>query len=235
MLAPFLWTCTVSGAALFFLIVNVLIVLSSALLWVLMRRGFRTQPVFDHIRPISRSDIVMTCGAVLMNAIVSLGGWWIWRQGGLSLAAFSWGRLLYDFIAMLMLMDVGMYVSHRLAHIPIVYDMVHRRHHEHTETNALSLFVLSPLEVLGFGSLLVGVTAVVGPSEAGLSTYLAMNLLVGTIGHAGVEPVPRRWMAHFPIDLFGTSTFHARHHADRDHNFGFYTTIWDRLCRTLGN
>ncbi|MEZ6051538.1 MAG: sterol desaturase family protein [Planctomycetaceae bacterium] len=235
MLAPWLWQCSFPDAAWFFLIINGLIVLLSVILWILVRKVFSSQPVFDHVRPINLSDVVMTCGAVVMNAIVSLGGWWGWKAGYFSLAALSWERVLFDFVAMLVLMDVGMYVTHRLAHIPVIYDIVHRRHHDHTETNALSLFVLSPLEVLGFGTLLVGVTALVGPCEAGLSAYLAMNLIVGTIGHAGVEPLPRRWLMRLPLGLLGTSTFHARHHADRNHNFGFYTTIWDRLCRTLGD
>jgi sterol desaturase/sphingolipid hydroxylase (fatty acid hydroxylase superfamily) len=31
----------------------------------------------------------------------------------------------------------------------------------------------------------------------------------------------------------GTSTFHARHHQEPTSNFGFYTSIWDELFRSL--
>jgi len=30
-----------------------------------------------------------------------------------------------------------------------------------------------------------------------------------------------------------TTTFHARHHLDTAHHFGFYTVVWDRLFGTL--
>ena len=35
------------------------------------------------------------------------------------------------------------------------------------------------------------------------------------------------------VHYISTSTFHAEHHQDADHNFGFYTLIWDRLFVTL--
>jgi sterol desaturase/sphingolipid hydroxylase (fatty acid hydroxylase superfamily) len=39
----------------------------------------------------------------------------------------------------------------------------------------------------------------------------------------------RQWF----INYVSTSTFHAEHHLDKDHNYGFYTLIWDRLFRTI--
>lgn len=233
MLAPRLWEYSPGQAAAFFLLLNVAIVLASAMLWSLIRVTFPFRPIFEATKPITSSDVLMVVGAVVMNVVVSMVGWGLWKRGHLHLADFSASRAIVDVLALLLLMDLGMYVTHRLAHLPAIYEVIHRRHHEHVETNALSLFVLSPLEVLGFGSLLVGVIALVGPTEAGLTFYLAMNLIVGTIGHASVEPLPHSWIQKLPTGLLGTSTFHARHHTDRNANFGFYTTIWDRVCRTL--
>ena len=55
----------------------------------------------------------------------------------------------------------------------------------------------------------------------------------GTLGHSGVEPFPRSWPRIPLLRLLGTSTFHAEHHEEPAHNFGFYTLIWDQLFGTL--
>jgi Delta7-sterol 5-desaturase len=60
-----------------------------------------------------------------------------------------------------------------------------------------------------------------------------LNVLFGLVGHLGVEPFPKAWVRLPLIRLISTSTFHAEHHGDRHHNFGFYTLIWDRLFGTI--
>lgn len=42
-----------------------------------------------------------------------------------------------------------------------------------------------------------------------------------------------RWGRWWGLRHVGTSTFHAGHHQDAGHNFGFYTLVWDRLFGTL--
>ena len=126
-----------------------------------------------------------------------------------------------------------MYSLHWLVHARWIYPLVHRTHHTHESTNPLSLFVLNPFEVLGFGGLLVGALMIFPLSATAVGGYLTLNLVFGTVGHAGVEPLPDRWMRHPALRFLGTSTFHAQHHADPRHNFGFYTVIWDRLFGTI--
>ena len=70
-------------------------------------------------------------------------------------------------------------------------------------------------------------------SPVALVSYLTLNVVFGTLGHCGVEPFPQV-MSRIPLlRLIGTSTFHAEHHEDHRHNFGFYTLIWDQLFGTL--
>ena len=79
------------------------------------------------------------------------------------------------------------------------------------------------VDILGWG--LVG--------TRGLVIYLNLNLLFGTLGHCGVEPLPRALLRVPVLNLLGTSTFHAEHHENKKYNFGFYTLIWDSLLGTL--
>jgi sterol desaturase/sphingolipid hydroxylase (fatty acid hydroxylase superfamily) len=93
--------------------------------------------------------------------------------------------------------------------------------------------VLHPLETLGFGSLWLLVLLAWHWSWLGMCIYFTLNLGAGTLGHLGVEPLPRWWSQVPVLRELGTSTFHAQHHQDPGHNFGFYTLIWDRLFGTL--
>jgi sterol desaturase/sphingolipid hydroxylase (fatty acid hydroxylase superfamily) len=134
---------------------------------------------------------------------------------------------------MLLAMDCGMYCTHRLAHLPPLYRLFHTFHHRHETTYPLSLFVLHPLEVLGFGLLMLVFLLVYPMSGPGLVAYLVLNVLWGTLGHSGVEPFPSATQKSPGLSLLGTSTFHAEHHEAPGFNYGFYTLIWDRLFGTL--
>ena len=73
-----------------------------------------------------------------------------------------------------------------------------------------------------------------GNPEPTILIYLGLNLAFGTLGHVGVEPYPAAWFRWPVLRDLGSSTFHAGHHQDLAVNFGFYTTLWDRLFGTLG-
>ena len=86
---------------------------------------------------------------------------------------------------------------------------------------------------MAFGGLWLAVIAIYDATWAGMSVYLALNVLFGLVGHLGVEPLPARWLGIPGLNLLTTSTFHAGHHDGEHSNFGFYTLIWDRLFGTL--
>ncbi len=60
-----------------------------------------------------------------------------------------------------------------------------------------------------------------------------MTELFGTVGHLGVEPLPDAWLRWPGLRWLAGGSFHAQHHQDITHNYGFYTLIWDRLFGTL--
>lgn len=106
-------------------------------------------------------------------------------------------------------------------------------HHLYDKPRPLTLFALNPVEALGFGAMLVLVCLLYPVSALGLTIYVVLNVLFGLVGHIGVEPLPPRWLALPGLRYISTSTFHAEHHDDGHHNFGFYTLVWDRLFGTL--
>lgn len=225
--------CTVSHAALFFFVANVLIFLSSVFLCWLLGVLFKQRRIFDRWQPLRGIEITAAGFAVLLNSAVSVLGWELWLSGWIELRHAGVLSFVTDLLFMTLAMDLGMYVFLRMAHLRWVYPWLHAFHHRHETTNPISLFVLHPAEVIGFGSLMLAFLLVHTMSFAGLMGYLTLNVLFGTLGHSGVEPFPAVFARIPLLRNLGTSTFHAEHHERRHYNFGFYTLIWDKLFGTL--
>lgn len=220
-------------ATIFFLVANaVIFVVSVALCWWLGWL-FPSRRIFDRWEPLRPVEMAAALGAIFFNAGISVVGWWLWKADFIILKSAGITQGLLDGLAMLGFMDFGMYVLHRFVHQPWIFFVFHRFHHRHETTNPISLFVLHPFEVIGFGALMIVFLVFYHMSPGGLIGYLTLNVLWGTLGHSGVEPFPKGFRAIPGLGLLGTSTFHAEHHEHPGFNFGFYTLIWDKLFGTL--
>lgn len=195
---------------------------------------YHNKPITEAPPPLTREEILLALLCVALNALVAIIGIGLWR-GGIIRLRLNGGILstVADTLLLIVLMDVGMYAFHRVAHHPLLFPIIHLTHHKYENPRPLTLFVLNPFEVLGFGALLIVVIWVSQASQAGIVIYLIFNLAFGLVGHLGVEPAPAAWLKLPLIRYISTSTFHAEHHQDKGHNFGFYTLVWDRLFRTL--
>lgn len=220
-------------AACVFLIANFVIFFCSILFCWGLGVAFSRKRIFDRWEPLRPLELVTAVVAVILNAAISVAGWCLWSNDAIILRPSTVLGSLADGAIMVLVMDFGMYVFHRIAHAPLLYRWMHRFHHRHEVTNPVSLFVLHPVEVVGFGSLMIGFLVFYPITLAGLIGYLSLNVIFGSLGHSGVEPFPAA-IRKFPIlRLIGTSTFHAEHHEHPCYNFGFYTLIWDKLFGTL--
>lgn len=212
---------------------NVLILLSSVLVGELLGRIYRDHRVADLPPPLSWQEVGLAGSTVVLNTLITVLGLWLWRAGHIHTLPDTLPRILLDFVVFMIGMDLGMYVLHRLAHHPRIYPWAHLTHHLYENPRPLTLFVLNPLEVLGFGFLWLLFVVVYPATITGMVVYLTFNVVFGLLGHLGVEPFPGGWIRWPGVREISTSTFHTEHHQDAHHNFGFYTLIWDRMFGTL--
>ena len=217
----------------FFLVLNLAIFISSVVACWALGCLFREKRIFDRWEPIRPVEVGAALGSVALNAGVSVAGWALWCAGWIDIRPAGMISSFIDCALMVLAMDLGMYFLHRLAHIPTIYQLIHGFHHRHETTNPISLFVLHPIEVIGFGGLMIVFLMLYPTSLGGLFGYLTLNIIFGTLGHSGVEPFPAALKSIPLLKLVGTSTFHAEHHEHPRYNFGFYTLIWDKLFGTL--
>ncbi len=217
----------------FFLVENLLIFAGALGVGHLMIKIWGKHRVTPPPPPLEATEVLFAGSTVLLNALVTLGGLWLWRVGviRLRLELDLWG--LWDAFVLFWVMDLAMYVLHRMAHWRFLYPLLHLQHHKYTAPRPLTLFVLNPAEALSFGVLWLMLLSAYEASWFGITIYLTLNVAFGMAGHLGVEFLPARCKELPVVKWLTTSTFHAGHHDGERHNFGFYTLLWDRLFGTL--
>lgn len=168
----------------------------------------------------------------VLNTVVTYVGFWLFSKGWIVIGLETSWQILVDFIFLFVAMDLLMYVFHIIIHKTFLYKAVHQLHHGAIDPRPIDLFVLHPVETIGFGSLWLSLLMVYGFNIYAIIIYLVVNVIFGLAGHLGIEPLPEKLRQWPVIKYLGTSTFHHDHHQDLQHNFGFYTSIWDRLFNT---
>jgi lathosterol oxidase len=183
--------------------------------------------------PFGPKEFALGMLSTLINISVTVVGLLLYRGDVLTLPEeVGVARLLFDIFLFLLTMDALMYALHRVAHVRLLYS-IHSLHHQYDKPSAGSLFVLHPVETLGFGSLWIVLLFIYPFSFWAVVVYVGLNLYYGLVGHLGVELYPSWWAKHPFFGWFTTCTFHDQHHRDPRYNHGFYTTFWDRLFGTL--
>jgi len=220
-------------AALVFLTKNALVLMLALALGGGLVRRFAHRRVTPEPPPLERHEVVLAAVCVVLNSVVTFAGLLLWRAGLIRFRIDTGPRVLVDLLVLVLVMDAAMYVMHRVAHARFLYAHLHAPHHRYVHARPLTLFVLNPAEVLGFGALWLGVCVAYEASWLGMMLYLVFNTLWGVLGHLGVEPFPVGWERWPVLGRIATTTFHARHHLEPGSNFGFYTLLWDRLFGTL--
>ena len=173
------------------------------------------------------------CGVTnVLNTVITYAGFWLWKQHYIALSIdISW-IILFDFLLLFLGMDLLMFVFHIIIHRTFLYKAVHSLHHEAVDPSPIDLFVLHPVETIGFGSLWLALLMVKSFNLYAIIIYLVVNVIFGLAGHLGMEPLPEKVQQWPLVKYLGTSTFHHDHHQDVRYNFGFYTSIWDRMFGT---
>ncbi len=171
---------------------------------------------------ISSLDIKTSLITLGVNVIVAIPGYYLFLGGKI---AFNQQGFLVDLVLLIFLFDVVMYLLHYAFHIIWPFKKIHQHHHTHTYFNEFSLYVMNPLEALFFGLLLTLIAFVFNLNIYSFLLFIFFNWLYGVVAHLNTKS------EKMPL-FFGNSSFHKKHHAQSNCNYGFYTVVWDKLFRT---
>lgn len=229
-MTTWLWSLSLAEAALFFTVLNLLILMGALCAERCVRLLFHSAP------PASRHsghEWLLAMATVSINAVISLGGWLLWRQGWLQLNLQAGPLIIMrDTIILVLAMDLALYILHRIAHTRWFYSWAHYLHHEYRDVRMFTLFVMHPLEALGFGSLWVLTLTLFAFSVEAVVIFLQLNLYFGLAAHCGFSPYPKWLLRAMSALCISAPQFHLQHHRNEQVNLGFYTTIWDKIFST---
>jgi sterol desaturase/sphingolipid hydroxylase (fatty acid hydroxylase superfamily) len=134
-------------------------------------------------------------------------------------------------IVSLLLLDLIIYLQHRLFHaVPLLWRL-HRVHHADTEFDVTTALRFHPLEMLVSMAIKLAAIAVIGaPAEAVLVFEVVLNG-AAMFNHANVALPPK--VERMLRLVFVTPDMHRIHHStqieEMNRNFGFNLAWWDRL------
>ncbi|SEM61206.1 Fatty acid hydroxylase superfamily protein [Chitinophaga rupis] len=168
----------------------------------------------------------------VLNTVVTYAGYWLWEKGMIRITMEESWQIVTHFLLLFFAMDLLMFVFHYLIHKTFLFKAVHHLHHESVDPSPIDLFVLHPVETIAFGSLWICLLILFPFNIYAIAIYLTVNVIFGLAGHLGLEPLPEELRNKPVVKFLGTSTFHHNHHRNVEYNFGFYTSIWDRMLGT---
>lgn len=210
--------------SLFFLLENLVLLILSII----------TGSFIDkEVATVKKTDIKWIISSLLCNTAITLIGYKLFQYNIIKIDFHSSiSSLLFDIAILILLMDFFMFIFHYLAHKLTWFAPIHQLHHTHIETNVYSLFVLNPIETLGFGFIWLFLIAIIQFNFFSIIVYLILNLTYGILGHVKKDLFPAFWNSNIFTKWISTTKFHSNHHKNQAHNFGFYFTIWDKIFKT---
>lgn len=192
--------------------------------WKLQPRRFLPAHLVRHAFWLGSFNMVV--GAVVggLFAWHVVGGGWSSLYFTLRQPALPW--LIGETLAAIVVIDAGLYYSHRMFHGRWLFRHVHRWHHRYTAPIMFTTTAVHPIEFLVFQAFVILPALIVPMHWSAYLLAVAYTYLIGMIDHCGIE---LRWR----LPLHESNRFHDDHHVYFHCNYGHHTQIWDRLHGTV--
>lgn len=229
------WPAIWAGDLLRYLVPAGLATLILALLpaaW-LTRRSVRTrQPAAGQRRRELLHSLVTVLVFSANGALLAAGA-----QAGVLTLYTDWnGRgafyALASLVLLIVLHDTWFYWTHRLVHRPGLFRWLHLTHHRSVAPTPWAAYSFSAGEAV-VQAVFLDLVLLAMPLHPLVIFLFLIHMIVRNVqGHAGVELVPRAWLAGWWGRWLTTALHHDMHHAAGHHNYGLYFTWWDRCCGT---
>lgn len=129
--------------------------------------------------------------------------------------------------------DFYFYWIHRLMHLPLLFQSVHRIHHLSTNPSPWTAYAFHPYEAILEGLIILILSFTVPTHRVIIVGFMIFQIIYNVYGHLGFELFPPNFNKTIIGKWINTSVAHNQHHMRYTGNYGLYTLIWDRLFGTL--
>lgn len=183
-----------------------------------------------------RKEMIRSNLTAILFGISGAGLLWQWQQGYALIYEdvndYPLWWLPLSLVAGLVLQETYYYWLHRWMHIPSVFRLVHKWHHDSHISSPWTAFSFHPIEGAIQAIFLPLILLFLPMNIWVLVLMLTIMSVSSVINHLDIEIYPK-WFAKnfFTRSLIGAS-HHSLHHKQYKYNFGLYFTWWDRLGKT---
>ena len=160
----------------------------------------------------------------------------LWQKGFTkiydSLTLYGWWYLPISLLIFMLLHETYYYWFHRWMHLPKVFRLVHKVHHDSNITSPFTAFSFHPLESLIQAIFMPLVLLILPMHYYVVIIELSIMTLSSVINHLDIEIYPKWLLNYSPGKWLIGATHHSLHHRQFKYNYGLYFTFWDKLWKT---
>ncbi|MEP6616543.1 MAG: sterol desaturase family protein [Ginsengibacter sp.] len=160
----------------------------------------------------------------------------LWQKGYTRIYSqvneYGWVYLPLSLLLFLFLHETFYYWLHRWMHIPRIFRIVHKVHHDSHITSPFTAFSFHPLEGLLQAIFLPAVFLFLPMHYSIIITVLTIMTFSSIINHLNVEIYPVNFHRHAIGRWLIGATHHSLHHKQFKYNYGLYFTFWDKVTKT---
>ena len=145
---------------------------------------------------------------------------------------YGWWYLPVSFLIFLLLHETYYYWLHRWMHLPAVFKVVHKVHHNSSITSPFTAFSFHPIEGF-FQAIFLPIMLMILPMHYYIIIILLLLMtLSSVINHLDIEIYSKKFNNNFLGKWIIGATHHSLHHKQFKYNYGLYFTFWDKIKNT---
>ncbi len=144
---------------------------------------------------------------------------------------YGWWYLPVSLVIFMLLHETYYYWIHRWMHIPSVYRIVHKVHHNSKIASPFTAFSFHPVEGLLQAIFLPIMLMILPMHYYVIIIQLTIMTFSSVINHLDIEIYPKGSYNIWSKWVIG-ATHHSLHHTQFKYNYGLYFTFWDKIKKT---
>ncbi len=160
----------------------------------------------------------------------------IWQKGYtkiyMNVNEYGWWYLPVSLIIIMIMHETYYYWLHRWMHIPSVFKIVHKVHHNSNITSPFTAFSFHPWEGILQAIFLPIVLMILPIHYYVIIVQLTIMTVSSVINHLDIEIYPGSFYKNIFAKWFIGASHHSLHHKQFKYNYGLYFTLWDKIKKT---
>lgn len=172
----------------------------------------------------------------LFFSIAGTGTVALWQKGFTKVYTdihlYGWWYLPVSLVILMLLHETYYYWLHRWMHLPAVFKIVHKVHHDSHIASPFTAFSFHPLEGLLQAIFLPAMLMILPVHYYVIIVQLVIMSISSVINHLDIEIYSKNFNNNFLGKWIIGATHHSLHHKQFKYNYGLYFTFWDKIKKT---